>query len=70
MKKASTAAKKTPATSKAVRKLAPQTKKAAPAAKPKKATAAAKSRDIREDRGARQMKTSHNPQTLPHARKA
>jgi len=27
-----------------------------------------KSRDMREDRGERQMKTSHNPQTLPHGR--
>jgi hypothetical protein len=27
-----------------------------------------KSRDTREDRGSRQMKTSHNPQTLPHGR--
>jgi hypothetical protein len=27
-----------------------------------------KSRDTREDRGARQMKTSHNSQTLPHGR--
>ncbi len=27
-----------------------------------------KSRDIREDRDARQVKTSHNPQTLPHGR--
>lgn len=27
-----------------------------------------KSRDMREDRGSRQMKTSHNPQTLPHGR--
>jgi hypothetical protein len=26
------------------------------------------SRDTREDRGSRQMKTSHNPQTFPHAR--
>jgi hypothetical protein len=25
-----------------------------------------KSRDTREDRGERQMKTSHNPQTFPH----
>jgi len=25
-----------------------------------------KSRDNREDRGSRQMKTSHAPQTLPH----
>jgi hypothetical protein len=27
-----------------------------------------KSRDQREDRGARQMKTTHNPQTFPHGR--
>jgi hypothetical protein len=27
-----------------------------------------KSRDTREDRGSRQMKTSHNSQTLPHGR--
>jgi len=27
-----------------------------------------KSRDTREDRGARQMKTAHNPQSLPHGR--
>jgi hypothetical protein len=27
-----------------------------------------KSRDTREDRGERQMKTSHNPQTFPHGR--
>jgi len=27
-----------------------------------------KSRDTREDRGTREMKTSHNAQTLPHGR--
>jgi hypothetical protein len=27
-----------------------------------------KSRDTREDRGARQMKTAHDSQTFPHAR--
>jgi hypothetical protein len=27
-----------------------------------------KSRDTREDRGSRQMKTSHNSQTFPHGR--
>lgn len=27
-----------------------------------------KSRDTREDRGSRQMKMSHNPQTMPHGR--
>jgi len=26
-----------------------------------------KSRDVREDRDERQVKTSHNPQTLPHS---
>jgi hypothetical protein len=26
------------------------------------------SRDTREDRGVRQMKTTHNPQTFPHGR--
>ena len=36
----------------------------APAAKPAKPFS--KSRDIREDRGARQMKTMHNPQSMPH----
>jgi hypothetical protein len=27
-----------------------------------------KSRDTREDRGSRQMKNSHSPQTFPHSR--
>ena len=27
-----------------------------------------KSRDVREDRGTREMKTTHNEQTLPHGR--
>ena len=43
---------------------------------PEAATAKAKkrdntfsqSRDTREDRGSRQMKTSNNPQTFPHGR--
>jgi hypothetical protein len=34
----------------------------------KRDSAFSKSRDTREDRGARQMKTSHNSQTLPHGR--
>lgn len=34
----------------------------------KPATAASQSHDLREDRGARQMKTAHNPQSLPHGR--
>ena len=39
------------------------------AAKPKKvATNFSQSRDTREDRGARQMKTTQNSQTFPHVR--
>jgi hypothetical protein len=42
---------------------------ATPAPKPqKRANIFSKSRDTREDRGARQMKTAHNPQTFPHGR--
>ncbi|HEV2694368.1 MAG TPA: hypothetical protein VG347_15860 [Verrucomicrobiae bacterium] len=42
-------------------------KAALPAKKVKKReNTFSKSRDTREDRGARQMKTSDNPQTLPH----
>jgi hypothetical protein len=42
---------------------------AAPQPKPQKRdNIFSKSRDTREDRGERQMKTSHNPQTLPHGR--
>ncbi len=38
-------------------------------AKPKKRdNVFSKSRDTREDRGERQMKTSHNTQTMPHGR--
>jgi hypothetical protein len=33
---------------------------------PKKIVASAHSKDINEDRGVRQMKTSQNPQTFPH----
>jgi hypothetical protein len=40
-----------------------------PAAKPaKRENIFSKSRDTREDRGERQMKTSHSSQTLPHGR--
>jgi len=42
--------------------------KAAPSPKPKKRdNTFSKSRDLREDRGTREMKTSHNDQTM-HAR--
>ena len=44
-------------------------KTAAPVPKAKKRdNTFSKSRDTREDRGARQMKTSHNSQTFPHGR--
>ncbi len=35
---------------------------------PKRDNIFSKSRDTREDRGERQMKTSHNAQTFPHGR--
>jgi len=35
---------------------------------PKRDNTFSKSRDTREDRGTREMKTSHNAQTLPHGR--
>lgn len=42
---------------------------AAPATVPiKRVNTFSKSRDTREDRGARQMKTAHSSQTFPHAR--
>ena len=45
----------------------PLTKATTPVPKAKKRdNIFSKSRDIREDRGSRQMKMSHNPQTLPH----
>jgi hypothetical protein len=41
----------------------------APAPKPqKRENTFSTSRDTREDRGARQMKTTHSSQTFPHAR--
>jgi len=44
-------------------------KAAAPDSKPKKReNTFSKSRDTREDRGTREMKTSHNSQTMPHGR--
>ena len=35
---------------------------------PKRDNIFSKSRDVREDRGERQMKTSHSAQTFPHGR--
>jgi hypothetical protein len=42
-------------------------KAAAPKSK-KRENTFSKSRDTREDRGTREMKTSHNSQTMPHGR--
>ena len=48
---------------------APKTVLAAGAAQSGKTTSPTpQSKDVHEDRGTRQMKTSHNPQTLPHRR--
>jgi hypothetical protein len=48
-------------------RLRPNTKAATSGSKPQKRDDIfSKSRDMREDRGSRQMKTSHNPQTFPH----
>jgi hypothetical protein len=41
---------------------------AAPPKSPKRDNVFSKSRDTREDRGARQVKTKSNPQTFPHGR--
>ncbi len=53
----------------AIRKRVTKTSTAAPKAKaPKRDNIFSKSRDTREDRGARQMKTAKNSQTFSHAR--
>jgi hypothetical protein len=54
---------------KTLHRLRPQTSSATLAPKQEKRdNIFSKSRDTREDRGARQMKTSHNPQTFSHGR--
>ena len=67
--------KKTPVFPKTLHQLRPKSQRGASAPTPPAAQPAApvkrdnifsKSRDVREDRGSRQMKTSHNPQSLPH----
>jgi hypothetical protein len=61
--------KKTPAPKNSNNKRIVNRKQAAPSPKPpKRDNTFSKSRDTREDRGARQMKTAHNPQTFPHGR--
>ena len=50
-------------------RLRPNSEDAGPSARPaKRDNIFSKSRDTREDRGARQMKTSHNAQTFTHGR--
>jgi hypothetical protein len=56
---------KTPIFQKTLHRLQPNPKAATPDAKPQKRdNIFSKSRDTREDRGSRQMKTTHNSQTL------
>jgi len=72
MKAASTklaATPQTPISQTAIRKPGANPKAATPSPKSQKRdNTFSQSRDTREDRGARQMKTSHNPQTFPHGR--
>jgi len=59
---------KTPVFPKTLHRLRPNPQEAAPGSKPsKRDNTFSQSRDTREDRGSRQMKTSHSSQTLPHA---
>ena len=52
---------------KTLHRLQPDAKAVAATSKPpKRDNTFSKSRDTREDRGARQMKTARNSQTLPH----
>ena len=62
------AAPQTPVFPQTMHELRPNQEKALPHPKPKKRdNIFSKSRDLREDRGTREMKTSHNDQTF-HAR--
>ena len=72
MKPPTTQLAKTPKTlvfQTAIRKPGATPKAATPGPKSqKRGNIFSKSRDTREDRGSRQMKTTHNPQTFPHVR--
>jgi hypothetical protein len=57
-----------PVFQKAIHELRPASKADENPKSKKRPNTFSKSRDTREDRGARQMKTSHSSQTLPHAR--
>jgi hypothetical protein len=59
----------TPVFQKTLHRLRPNPKAANPSPKSQKRdNTFSQSRDTREDRGSRQMKTTHNSQTFPHAR--
>jgi len=59
----------TPAFPKTLHQLRPNPKAATPTPKrQKRENTFSKSRDTREDRGTREMKTTHNAQTFPHGR--
>jgi hypothetical protein len=57
----------TPVFGKTIR-LRPNAKPVTPPTSQKRDNIFSKSRDTREDRGSRQMKTSHESQTFPHGR--
>jgi len=58
---------KNPVFPKALHGLRSNSEDAIASAKPsKRENTFSKSRDTREDRGTREMKTTHNPQTFPH----
>ena len=58
----------TPVFPKTLHQFRPVPKAAASPQPPKRDNTFSKSRDTREDRGTREMKTSHNSQSFPHGR--
>ena len=58
----------TPVFPKTLHQFRPVLKVAVTAKPPTRDNTFSKSRDAREDRGTREMKTSHNSQSFPHAR--
>jgi hypothetical protein len=58
----------TPVFAKAPHEPRPKSPDSAKAKPPKRDNIFSKSRDTREDRGERKIKTAHNPQTFPHGR--
>jgi hypothetical protein len=58
----------TPVFPKTLHQFRPDPKAAAAPKPPKRDNIFSQSRDLREDRGIREMKTTHNDQTQPHGR--